>query len=237
MKGRFLLSETNKSIVERNIYADKSSLVLEWLLLHGVKKKQFSLREVEDATGVGLGTVHRVFETLVFNGYLQTVGLRTNKKFLVKNATRLLQDWLEKYSLVKKCRMFAYSTGFQSREQVIEALLQSGLDQNVVLALHSATEKLKCKNTNLQQLEFYLLKPDMRAKIEKVLKLSPKEKGYDVLLIEPYYKTMLNKQVQFHTSALLTFLDLYHFPLRGIEQAEFMAERIPELKRIYKKRR
>ena len=33
---------------------------------------------------------------------------------------------------------------------------------------------------------------------------------------------------------ILTFLDLFHFPLRGQEQAEFMAERIPELKRIYK---
>ena len=33
---------------------------------------------------------------------------------------------------------------------------------------------------------------------------------------------------------LLTYLDLYHFPLRGQEQAEFMAERIPELKRIYR---
>jgi hypothetical protein len=35
------------------------------------------------------------------------------------------------------------------------------------------------------------------------------------------------------SSSLLTFLDLYHFPLRGEEQAEFMAERISELKRIY----
>jgi hypothetical protein len=35
--------------------------------------------------------------------------------------------------------------------------------------------------------------------------------------------------------SLLSFLDLYHFPLRGQEQAEFMAERISELKRIYKK--
>lgn len=34
---------------------------------------------------------------------------------------------------------------------------------------------------------------------------------------------------------LLAFLDLYHFPLRGREQAEFMAERVLDLKRIYKK--
>jgi hypothetical protein len=32
-------------------------------------------------------------------------------------------------------------------------------------------------------------------------------------------------------------LDLYHFPLRGQEQAEFMAERVHELKRIYKEYR
>ncbi len=36
--------------------------------------------------------------------------------------------------------------------------------------------------------------------------------------------------------SILTFLDLYNFPLRGQEQAEFMAVRLPELKRIYKKR-
>lgn len=143
--------------------------------------------------------------------------------------------------------MFAYSTGFQNREQVMEALLKPGLQQNVILALHSAAEAHGCKNTNLQQLELYLLQPDMRAKVEKALKLSPKEKGYEVLLLEPYYKTMLSRSLAqqspkannslHHTPALLTFLDLYHFPLRGIEQAEFMAERIPELKRIYKKGR
>jgi hypothetical protein len=33
---------------------------------------------------------------------------------------------------------------------------------------------------------------------------------------------------------LLTFLDLYHFPLRGQEQAEFIAGRAQEMKRIYK---
>lgn len=247
MKGRFLLSAQNKPMVERNIYADKSSLVLEWILLKGVEKEHFSIREVVDATGIGLGSVHRVFETLVFNGYLQTTGLRTNKKFLVKNATRLLEDWLEKYSFVKKCRIFAYSTGFQNRGQVIDALLKSGLEQKVVLALHSAAEAHGCKHTNLQGLELYLVQPDIRPKIEKALKLFPREKGYEVLLIEPYYKAMLSqcvtqqnhdaKKALFYTPALLTFLDLYHFPLRGIEQAEFMAERTLELKRIYKKRR
>jgi hypothetical protein len=247
MKGRFLISSFNKSIVERNIYADKSSLVVEWILLNGVENKEFSLREVALATSIGLGSVHRVFESLVLKGYLQTTGIRTSKKFFIKNPEELLLDWIERYSLVNKCKMFAYSTGFQNREQVMDALMHSGLTQKVVLALHSSAEAHGCKNTNLQQLELYLMQANIRPNLEKLLKLSPKERGYDVLLIEPYYKAMLGqsiiqqkddsrKQISY-APALLTFLDLYHFPLRGIEQAEFMAQRILELKRIYKKGR
>lgn len=244
MKGRFLVSPFHKSIVERNIYADKSSLVLEWILLKGIENEDFSLREVAQATGIGLGSVHRVFESLILKGYLQTIGIRTNKKFRINNPSGLLSEWIGAYSLVKKCKLFAYSTGFQNREQVLDALMQSGLEQKVVLALHSSASAHGYKNTNLQQLELYLMQPNIRSKLEKALKLSPKERGYDVLLIEPYYKAMLSQCISkqkekqiFNAPTLLTFLDLYHFPLRGIEQAEFMAQRIPELKRIYKKGR
>lgn len=129
----------------------------------------------------------------------------------------------------------------------MDALIHSRLAQNVVLALHSSAEAHGCKNTNLQQLELYLMQANIRPKLEKILKLSPKERGYDVLLIEPYYKAMLSQCITQQKDcsktliscapALLTFLDLYHFPLRGIEQAESMAQRILELKRIYKKGR
>ena len=59
------------------------------------------------------------------------------------------------------------------------------------------------------------------------------------MLIEPYYKMLIKQNGKDGKEmgicpTLLTFLDLYHFPLHGQEQAEFMAERIPELKRIYK---
>jgi len=117
--------------------------------------------------------------------------------------------------------------------------LKSKLSQKVALALHSAAEAHGCKNTNLNTLELYVLDPDIRSELEKALQLEPQERGYEVLLIEPYYKSLLNLGMSTNknvrtASVLLTFLDLYHFPLRGQEQAEFMAERIPELKRIYK---
>jgi len=249
MKGKFLMAGSNQVFAEPNIYADKSSLVLEWLLLEAVEREQFSVREVVNATGVSLGQVQKVFGVLVMNGFIQTIGLRTAKKFTLKKPQLLLKAWLEHYSIVKKCKVHTYRTALQGRQQLLETLSASNLKQNVVLALHSAAEVTGFKNTNLETLELYMLEPKKRKQLEEALQLEPQERGFEVLLIEPYYKSMVKQSLNdtkqkkrknsliTYTPVLLTFLDLYHFPLRGIEQAEFMAERITDLKRIYKKER
>lgn len=238
MKGRFLIS-SNEKPTEGNIYSDKSALILDWLLREGIKNEDLSLRNVTKETGVSLGLVQRVFEVLVLKGILQTEGVRTAKKFSLKNPRLLLESWLEQYSIVKKCKMRTYRSGFQDKSELLEALKKSNLSKKVGLALHSAAEMHGCKNTNLNTLELYILDPTARSQLEKKLLLEPQEKGYEVLLIEPYYKSLLraahnSSQDIFASPPILTFLDLYHFPLRGQEQAEFMAERIPELKHIYR---
>ncbi len=238
MKGRFLVS-SNEEPAEGNIYADKSALILDWLLRKGVKTQGFSLREVAKEIGVSAGLVQRVFRALVLKGLLQAEGMRTAKRFYFKKAKLLLESWLEHYSIVKKCKMRTYHSGFHGKTELLEALKKSKLSQKVALALHSAAEAHGCKNTNLNTLELYMLDPAARSKLEDILQLEPQEKGYEVLLIEPYYESLLNLDMGSGKNlkicpALLTFLDLYHFPLRGQEQAEFMAERIPELKHIYK---
>ncbi len=238
MKGKFLI-RSNAPPAQSNIYADKSALILNWLLQVGVDKEGFSLREAAKDIGVRTGLVQRVFKVLVFNGILQTEGVRTSKKFFFANPHILLKNWLQHYSIVKKCKMLTYRSGFQGKEELLEILKKSNLRQKVVLALHSAADAHGCKNTNLNTLELYLLDPAARTELENVLQLEPQERGYEVLVIEPYYKSILNlgmvldKNVR-TSPALLTFLDLYHFPLRGLEQAEFMAERISELRRICK---
>lgn len=237
MRGRFLL-ESNESLVERNIYADKSSLVLVWLLEVGVLRRSFSLREVAKESGVSVGLVQRVFSTLVLHGFLQAEGVRTAKRFSMKKPEALLNSWIEKYSIVTKCKIWTYRSNFGSREDLLTALKESNLQSTTALALHSAAEVHGYKNTNLTTVELYMLEPEKRESYEKILGLESQERGYEVLLIEPYYKSLLKVKVNSNllrsSSPLLTFIDLFHFPLRGVEQAEFMAERIPELKRIYK---
>jgi len=239
MKGRFLIG-SNEKPAEGNIYSDRSALILDWLLREGIKSQELSVRNMAKETGVSLGLVQRVFEILVLKGILETEGIRTAKKFFLKNPKLLLESWLEHYSIVKKCKMRTYRSGFQDKKELLEALEKSKLSKKVTLALHSAVEVLGCKNTNLNTLELYLLDPLVRPQLEKKLLLEPQEKGYEVLLIEPYYKSLLraaydSSQNINASPPILTFLDLYHFPLRGQEQAEFMARRLPELKRIYKR--
>lgn len=238
MKGRFLIG-SNEKPAEGNIYSDKSALILDWLLREGIKSQDLSLRNVTKETGVSLGLVQRVFEVLVLKGILQTEGVRTAKKFFLKDPKLLLEGWLEHYSIVKKCKMRTYRSGFQDKPELLEAIKKSKLSNKVALALHSAAESHGYKNTNLNTLELYVFDPLVRSQLEKKLLLEPQERGYEVLLIEPYYKSLLKNTsdsgLDFNVSpSILTFLDLYHFPLRGQEQAEFMAERLPELKRIYK---
>ncbi len=238
MKGRFLVS-SNEDPAEGNIYADKSALILDWLLRVGIDKKGFSLREVAKEIGVSIGLVQKVFGVLLLKGLLHIEGIRTAKRFFFKKSNLLLKSWLEHYSIAKKCKMRTYRSGFQEKAELLEALKKSKLSQKVALALHSAAEAYGCKNTNLNTLELYMLDPAARSKLENVLKLEPQERGYEVLLIEPYYESLLKLDIRLDKNmkicpVLLTFLDLYHFPLRGLEQAEFMAERISELKRIYK---
>jgi len=238
MKGRFLVS-SNEDPAEGNIYANKSALILDWLLREGIKRQGFSLREVAKEIEVSVGLVQRVFGILVLKGFLQTEGIRTAKKFFFKKSKLLLESWLKHYSITKKCKMRTYRSALSEKAEFLDALKKSKLSQKVALALHSAAEAYGCKNTNLNSLELYMLDAPVRLKLEDVLQLEPQERGYEVLLIEPYYESLLSLGVDSGKGlkicpVLLTFLDLYHFPLRGQEQAEFMAERVLELKRIYR---
>lgn len=250
MEPRFL-TPAHSSLIAPDIYADKSGLVLQWLLLTGIEKDAFSLREAAAESMVSLGLVQRVFEYLVREGFLKAVGVRTAKKFELQKPKKLLTAWAEHYSLVSKCKLWNYRTALGGREEVLNILKRSSLWKQACLALHSAAEFHGCKNTNLQTLELYILNPELRVQIEQKLELQLQERGYEILLIRPYYKAMLSNRKGtklltseklkvpgihlFYAPALLTFLDLYNFPLRGREQAEFMAQRIPELKRIFKK--
>ena len=78
--------------------------------------------------------------------------------------------------------MRTYRSGFQGKEELLEALKKSKLSQKVALALHSSAEAHGCKNTNLNTLELYLLDPTARLELEDALQLEPQEREYEALI-------------------------------------------------------
>ena len=222
--GKNYLIGSNEKPAKADIFANRSALVIYWLLTQGIEKDSFSIREVSSATGVSLGQVHKVFNQLILNGFLYSDGFRTSKQFFLKNPPKLLSAWANHYNITQKCTFYTYSTPFSTREHMLTALKRANLSPT--LALHSAAEH---KNTNLETLEIYLSSPTERQALEKALDLEPQERGYQVLLILPYYKSLLSSNI---SPPLLTYLDLLHFPLRGTEQASHLASKKSSLRRI-----
>ena len=218
---------------EIDIYSNKSSLILFWLLANHdqIQKDGFSVNELGRLTGTSIGLVHKVIKQLEYIGVITSKGLRTNKKFYLKSPDKLLIDWVKAYNLTKKTK----TKGFA----FFDAKLNAG-KLDLVPALHTASaEFFKLKTTNLRLQEFYLLNWSKLPKISDQLNLTELDRGYEVLLIKPYYSALIErvsdevkKENWIKPYALLTVLDLLHFPVRGIEQAETLFRKTDYLKSI-----
>lgn len=234
MKNSFITKKIKPKDIKPNIFANTSALLLSTILSD--QSENISVNQLAKLSGVSVGLVHKVISQLIEEGIVVSQGVRTAKKYEVKKPKELLKKWISYYNITEKCKFHTYNIGI-SKSDIIKKIKNSTLKESVAYALHSA-----CSNsnfTNLGSSEFYLLKKDARKDLENLLKLEPVDRGYQVLLIEPYYSKMLDTQKSvdpktkiFNSPPLLTFLDLYHFPLRGHEQAEYLLKKNPGLKRI-----
>lgn len=218
--------------IEMDIYSNKSSLLLFWLLARHdqMKRDGFSINECAREIDISVGLVHKVVKQLEYNGMIIAKGLRTRKRFFLKNPDKILIGWIQEYNLIRKTK----TKGYAAPIQIGSKLEKYGL----VPALHSASSDLfHIRSTNLTLKEYYLLDWDLLPKIVSQLELQELDRGYELLLIKPYYSALLDRikndknQVWKDAYAILTVMDLCHFPTRGIEQAETLFRKI-ELKKI-----
>jgi hypothetical protein len=238
MKNQFLVKKVVAKSPAANIFANRSALVLHELLLQ--RTAEFRVRDLARRLELSHGLVQRVVSELLYIGVVLSEGVRTAKRYRVARPGLLLREWVDSYDISRKCKIYNYSCGFSASD--IESKLHKmkhGRDQYPVVALHSAARAYKCGFTNLQSTELYCSSHKEREKLEELLRLEPRERGYDVLLIEPYYGAIVKQKSEringlLVSSPILTFLDLYHFPLRGNEQAEHLLFKHPDLQDLGK---
>lgn len=223
---------------EVSVFSDKASLIVFWLLSnHDLAHKEgFSVNELSRTTDTSIGLAHKVIKQLEYDGIISAKGFRTNKKFYLKSPKNLLLAWIKAYNLIKKTKTkgFAYSQPQKTEDSL--ALQKNEL----VPALHTAAAEIfRAKTTNVNTKEYYLLDWDKLPKVTRALHLEELDRGYELLIIKPYYGALLSRVLDpirkkdwIKSFAILTFLDLYHFPLRGIEQAEALFRKTDFLKSI-----
>lgn len=217
---------------EIDIYSNKSSLILFWLLTNNKKEMDgFSVNELARVTGTSAGLAHKVVKQLEYIGIIISKGLRTNKKFYLKSPDKLLISWVKEYNLTKKTKTRGYAA-FDVESS------KSKLD--IVPALHTASSELfKLKTTNLRLKEYYLLNWNKLPKLTTQLDLIELDRGYEILFVKPYYTSLIERiykdssdEKWIQAYAILTVLDLLHFPMRGIEQAETLFRKTDAIKSI-----
>lgn len=211
----------------REAFNKRGALVSFWLLSEQHENETFSINTIARTLQLGPATVHRVIQQLVYEGWVKTEGFRTLKRFRLTDPRSLLIAWLKDYQILRRSKVLRLAGKPVS--------LHQGMSSGLLPALHNAAKGLfEVSATNLQTSEYYLLNWEKRMSLAQKLNWSEMDRGYEILLLRPYYETVVANRLhddesRFHHDAyiLLTFLDLFHYPLRGREQAEVLFRRLP----------
>ena len=235
MTNRTSLAPAKKIEWVKDPFSKKSGTALLWILAHQQYQRSFSINELGKTLNLSPGTVHRTLAVLAYEGIFSTSGLRTAKQYSLNNTKEHLKQWLQSYKVLQRTKKLQATSSDPSLLTKLNLL-----DLGIVPALHTAARKtFHVGVVNIRSFEGYVLNWKKISSIASKLSLVEQDRGYDVLLIEPYYHHFVslyfenyNKPDWNSAYEILTFLDLYHFPIRGREQAEALFRKSSALKSI-----
>jgi DNA-binding transcriptional regulator YhcF (GntR family) len=207
----------------RNPFSDKASLLLRAMLK---KKKFWGVRELANAVRLNPGYVSRMFKELEDLRYL----MRLNSKAKLKNQKSILEDWIHHYDY-KKNNFLKYHCLAKSPQEIIDKLKKMNISAKVNYALgFHAGAFLISPYAAFNEVHIYISDEKSSGFFKTKLSLKPVAQGANVLLVSPYYKHSVFYDMQkinklMVVSDIQLYLDLYHYPLRGLEQAEHLYEK------------
>lgn len=204
----------------RNPFSDKASLLLRAMLK---KKKNWGVRELADEIRLNPGYVSRMFKELEELRYL----MRVNSKAKLINQESLLEDWIHHYDY-KKNRFIRYFCQAKSAQEIIDRLERMEIAEkaNYALGFHAGAF-LVSPHAAFNEVHIYISDEKSSEFFKGQLKLKAVERGANVIFVLPYYKHSAFYDLQKIkglkvVSYIQLYLDLYHYPFRGLEQAEHL---------------
>jgi hypothetical protein len=208
----------------RSPFSDKASLILRVLIKHN--QKVWGIRELAESVHLDPGFVSRVAKELEERNYV----VRLNSKLKLNELKDILEDWVREYDY-KRNEEKGYFCLAKSPDEIIQRLRDSEIPEEIQYALgFHAGASLVAPYAVFSQVHVYI--PDERSLnvVKKRLNLREVNEGANVVFVFPYYRESVfydkqNVNGLWVVSDLQLYLDLYSYPIRGIEQAEHIFEK------------
>lgn len=208
----------------RGVFSDKATLILRAALSD--VEKPWGVRELAQSAGLDPGFVSRIIRELEKRNYFS----RSDSKVRLRDPRGLLDDWVRAYDYTKnqEARYFCLA---KSPDEIIDQLIAASIpdDLQYSLGLHAGANLLD-PYAVYHEVHMYVQSRETIKWLVNDMKMKEAREGANFIFLLPYYKHSVFYAKQrvrdlWVVSDLQLYLDLYNFPLRGLEQAEHIYER------------
>jgi len=217
----------------KSIFSDKASLVLRHLL--ATPEEEWVVRDFSDELKVARGGAAQVLAQLRKKGYLKGEARGRGASATLRHASDLVHEWTQNYDFEQnRCHAY-YTPDANILPSIKKFFSKASLKEDYALTLHTGANLIT--NYVRDNNAYLYLNPDhfkeLSLELRKNLDLKELKQGGNVYLIQPYYKksAFFNmRQIKGYNVAsnLQLYLDLYHFPERGKEHAEYLLRTLKE---------
>lgn len=205
-------------------FADRNSRVTRTLLAH--PGRVWGVRELAAGAGVALGTASQVLGSLSRSGTVRVERSGRSARVSLDDPARLLRRWLAAYTWERNERV-AFHAPVGDLPRFLRRLPELLKDTRWALTLHAGAS-LIAPHATWERVHAYVAVPTAAdlARVGVAQGWTPAEEG-QVVLMKPFYRTSVWDGVKLAgplpvVSELQLVLDLWHYPLRGREQAEHL---------------
>jgi len=217
----------------RTIFSDKATIVMRAMLSQPNKK--WVARDFEKEFGVGRARAAAVLSILRKKGFVG--GIRSGRLAysILQNRKGLLEEWLKFYAFELNKAHLYYSPHEDVLPRLKDFLEAKKLTNEYALTLHTGAN-LITNYVSTPSVYCYLRSEnfnEVSLDLRQALDLKELKKGGNFYIIKPYYKRGVffnNQTIKGYNvvSDLQLYLDLYNFPQRGKEHAQYLLKTLKE---------
>ena len=206
---------------QRSLFAPVSSRIHRVLLED--TERRWKLRDLAQEADVSLGLTHRVVQRLLDETFLE----RHDRLLALRGPASLLEAWREVYRYSRNS-IRAYHAATRTPQQLMQRVAEAARQMagRHAFTLHAGAS-LVAPFVRFTDIHVYTEGP-IDAWIE-TLNLKEVEFGGNLSLIEPYDAGVFYRAHEADGAIVVgdvqLYLDLYHYPARGREQADFLRQR------------